>query len=164
MSVNQETTRYRGVKGWLLLLCLNLTILDPLAMLLSLFSVANASRPLFDKYPGLLTLIAVSGVCRLAVAVFSVYAGLALWRVVPGAVDIARKYLMAVVLYTVFAFFLPVLIGLPQDLAQEIAGSSFIAGLLTISYAVIWYAYLVHSKRVRATYLPPVEDLPDSAA
>jgi len=154
---SQDNVRYQGVKGWLLLLCLNFTILDPLAMLLSLFSVANASRPLFDTYPGLLTLIAVSGVCRLAVAVFSVYAGLALWRVAPGAVSIARKYLMAVVLYTVFAFFLPVLVGLPQDLAQEIAGSSFVAGLLTISYAVIWYAYLMHSKRVRATYQAPVQ-------
>jgi len=116
---SQDNVRYQGVKGWLLLLCLNFTILDPLAMLLSLFSVANASRPLFDTYPGLLTLIAVSGVCRLAVAVFSVYAGLALWRVAPGAVSIARKYLMAVVLYTVFAFFLPVLVGLPQDLARR---------------------------------------------
>lgn len=127
-------------------------------MLLSLFSVASASRPLFDKFPGLLTLIAVSGVCRLAVAVFSVYAGLAMWRVVPGAVDTARKYLMSVVLYTVFAFFLPVMVGLPQDLAQEIAGSSFIAGMLTISYAFLWYLYLSRSKRVRATYQAPVQE------
>jgi hypothetical protein len=78
------------------------------------------------------------------VAVFSIYAGLALWRVAPGAVAIARKYLMAVVLYTVFAFFLPVMVGLPQDLAQEIAGSSAAAGMLTILYAVTWYIYLVH--------------------
>lgn len=158
MSVSGESTKYQGVRGWLLLLCVSFTILDPFAMLLSLFSVASASRPLFDKFPGLLTLIAVSGVCRLAVAVFSVYAGLAMWRVVPGAVDTARKYLMSVVLYTVFAFFLPVMVGLPQDLAQEIAGSSFIAGMLTISYAFLWYLYLSRSKRVRATYQAPVQE------
>jgi len=123
----------------------------------SLFSVANASKPLFDQYPGLLTLVTISGICRLAVAVFSIYAGIALWRVVPGAVEIARKYLMAIVLYTVFAFFLPVMVGLPQDLAQEIAGSSAAAGMLTILYAVTWYIYLVHSKRVKATYQAPAE-------
>jgi hypothetical protein len=158
MTVSQETIKYQGVKGWLLILCLNLTILDPFAMLLSLFSVANASKPLFDKYPGLLTLIAVSGVGRLAVAVFSVYAGLALWRIAPGAVSTARKYFMAVVLYTLFAFFLPARVGLPEDLAQEIAGSSSIAGMLTISYAFIWYVYLNRSKRVRATYRAPVQE------
>lgn len=157
MTVKQEIQRYQGVKGWLLLLCLSFTILDPLAMIVSLFSVANAAKPLFDQYPGLLTLVAVSGVCRLAVAVFSIYAGLALWRVAPGAVAIARKYLMAVVLYTVFAFFLPVMVGLPQDLAQEIAGSSAAAGMLTILYAVTWYIYLVHAKRVKATYKAPAE-------
>ena len=155
MTMNQETMRYRGVRGWLLLLCLSFTILDPLAMILSLFSVANASKPLFDQYPGLLTLVTVSGICRLAVAVFSMYAGIALWRVAPGAVDIARKYLMAVVLYTVFAFFLPAIVGLPQDMAQEIAGSSSIAGMLTILYAVVWYTYLLRSKRVKATYQSP---------
>ena len=158
MTVNQETPRYQGVRGWLLLLCLSLTILDPFAMLLSLFSVANASKPLFEKHPGLLTLIAVSGIFRLAVAVFSVYAGLALWRVVPGAVPIARKYLMAVVLYTVFAFILPALVGLPEELAREIAGGSSVAGLLTISYAFVWYVYLTRSKRVRATYHAPVRE------
>jgi len=157
MTVSQETMRYQGVKGWLLLLCLSFTILDPLAMIVSLFSVANASKPLFDQYPGLLTLITISGVCRLAVAVFSIYAGIALWRVVPGAVEIARKYLMAIVLYTVFAFFLPAMVGLPQDLAQEIFGSGFVAGMFTIVYAVAWYAYLAHSKRVRATYRTPAE-------
>jgi hypothetical protein len=152
MTVSQENIRYRGVKGWLLILCLSFTIFDPLAMLLSLFSISNAAKPLFDQYPGLFRLIAVSGVCRLAIAVFSIYAGLALWRVTPGAVGIARKYLMAVFLYTVFAFFLPAVVGLPEDLAQEMAGSSFVAGTLTVSYAVIWYLYLSHSRRVKATY------------
>ncbi|MBP1732269.1 MAG: hypothetical protein H6Q55_2698 [Deltaproteobacteria bacterium] len=152
MTVNQENIRYRGVKGWLLILCLSLTIFDPLAMLLSLFSITDAAKPLFDQYPGLLRLVVVSGVCRLAIAVSSIYAGLALWRVTPGAVGIARKYLMAVFLYTVFAFFLPAVVGLPEDLAQEIAGSSFVAGTLTISYAVIWFLYLSHSRRVKVTY------------
>jgi hypothetical protein len=152
MTVNQEIIRYRGIKGWLLILCLSFTILDPLVMLLSVFSITNAAKPLFDQYPGLLRLIAVSGVCRLAIAVSSIYAGLALWRVTPGAVGIARKYLMAVFVYTVFAFFLPAMVGLPQDLAQEIAGSSFVAGMLTVSYAVIWFLYLSHSRRVKATY------------
>ncbi len=145
--------QYRGVRGWLLILCLNVGILDPLTMLLTIFLVTNATKPYFGEHPELLRLCLASGICRLALAVFSVYAGMALWKIVPGAVSIAKKYLMAVVLYSVVASLLPVIAGVPQESYQEFAGQTLFNSLLTMSYAIAWYLYLQRSKRVKATYV-----------
>jgi asparagine N-glycosylation enzyme membrane subunit Stt3 len=155
LAVQAENQKYRGVRGWLLILCLSLAILDPLAIVFSLFSVTSAARPHFDRYPAVLHLIVVSGVCRLALAVFSAYAGVSLWRILPGAVSIATRYLRAVILYSVLAVFLPGLVGLPEDLYREMAASAFVSSFMTISYAGLWYLFLKKSKRVGATYRPP---------
>jgi hypothetical protein len=152
MAVNNQNEQYRGVKGWLLILCLNIAILDPLTMLLTIFLVTGATKPYFGEHPELLRLCLASGICRLALAVFSVYAGLGLWKVVPGALPVAKKYLLAVVLYSVVASFLPVLVGVPRESYQEFAGDTVFNSFVTMAYAIIWYIYLQRSKRVRATY------------
>ncbi len=143
---------YRGVKGWLFILCLNVAVLDPITMLLTIFLVTNATKPYFGEHPELLRLCLASGVCRLALAVFSIYAGIGLWRAVPGALSVAKKYLMAVVLYAVVASLLPVIVGMPRESYEEFAGQTLFNSLLTACYATLWYVYLLHSRRVRATY------------
>ena len=152
MGEERGRKEMRGVRGWLFLLCFNLTILDPLAILSTLFTAATVLRPDFDKYPALFRLILVSGICRLALAVFSVYSGIALWRVLPGAVSAAKRYLQFVVAYSAFAVFLPGVVGLPQDLYQEMLGPDLFSSLLTLIYAAAWYGYLKRSRRVKATY------------
>jgi hypothetical protein len=153
MGEEKRLKEMSGVRGWLFLLCLNLTVLDPLAILSTLFAAANGLKPDFERYPALFRLILISGVCRLGLAVFSVYSGIALWRVMPGAVSIARKYLKAVFAYSAFALFLPGLVGLPEDLYREMAGPDLMSSLLTLAYAAAWYIYLRRSKRVEATYM-----------
>ncbi len=148
---------YKGVRGWLLLLCLSMAVLDPLTMLLTVFLVTSATKPYFGEHPELLRLVLVSGICRLALAVFSVYAGVALWKVVPGALPLAKKYLMAVALYAVIALLLPVLVGVPEESYREIAGQGFFNSLLTVGYAAAWYLYLQRSRRVSATYAQSVD-------
>ena len=152
MTVSSQDERYRGVRGWLLVLCLNIAILDPLTMLLTIFLVTSATKPYFGEHPELLRLCLASGICRLGLAVFSVYAGLGLWKVVPGALSVAKKYLLAVVLYSVIASFLPALVGVPQESYQEFAGQTVFNSFLTMAYAITWYIYLQRSKRVKATY------------
>ena len=144
--------QYRGVRGWLLLLCLNIAILDPVTMLLTIFLVVSATKPYFGEHPELLRLCLVSGICRLALAVFSVYAGLGLWKVMPGALSVAKKYLLTVVLYSVVASFLPAFVGVPQESYQEFAGQTVFNSFLTMAYAIAWYIYLQRSRRVKATY------------
>jgi len=155
MAVNKQDERYKGVKGWLLILCLNITILDPLTMLLTVFLVTDATKPYFGDHPELFRLCLASGICRVALAVFSVYAGLALWRIAPGAISVAKKYLLAVLLYSLVASSLPVIVGIPRESYQEFAGQTVFNSFLTMGYAVAWYVYLQRSKRVKATYQDP---------
>ncbi len=150
--MSNRDEQYRGVRGWLLILCLNIAILDPVTMLLTIFLVVSATKPYFGEHPELLRLCLVSGICRLALAVFSVYAGLGLWKVVPGALSVAKRYLLAVVLYSVVASFLPALVGVPQESYQEFAGQTVFNSFLTMAYAIAWYIYLQRSRRVKATY------------
>ncbi len=150
--MTNQGREYQGVRGWLLILCLNIAILDPFTMLVTILVVTDATKPYFGEHPDLLRLCLVSGICRLALAVFSVYAGVSLWRVLPGALSVAKKYLLCVVLYSVVAAFLPVLVGVPKESYQEFAGDTVFNSFVTMAYAMAWYVYLQRSKRVKATY------------
>ncbi len=150
--MTKEKRTLKGVQGWLLLLCVSLTILDPLSIVTNLFVATDAAKSQFERYPEFFKFILISGVCRIALMVFSIYAGVTLWKVVPGAVLVARKYLQAVLLYSVFAVFLPRIVGLPDELYRDLAAANLLNSLLTISYVATWFLYLTHSRRVKATY------------
>ncbi|OPY68847.1 MAG: hypothetical protein A4E57_01533 [Syntrophorhabdaceae bacterium PtaU1.Bin034] len=143
----------KGVRGWLLLLCINLTVLDPSAILINLFLITSTANPYFEKHPEFFRLMVTTGVFRIALLVFSVYAGLSLWKVVPGAVAIVRKYFFFVVLYSLLTVVLPTVLQVPSHLANEMAGPNLANAGLTIVYVAVWYLYLKRSKRVRATYV-----------
>jgi hypothetical protein len=150
--LTEEKQTLKGVKGWLLLLCINLTILDPLSIITNLFVATDALQSQFERYPEFFQFILISGVCRIALMVFSIYAGVSLWKVMPGAVLVARKYLQAVLAYSVFAVFLPRIVGLPDELYRDLAAPNLLNSLLTICYVAAWFLYLSRSKRVKATY------------
>jgi len=145
-------TELKGAKGWLLLLCVNLTILDPFANLFNLAIGTHFSRPYFDQHPVLQKLILINGVCSIGLAVFSIYAGISLWKVLPDAVAIAKKYLGSAFLYSIFSLFLPYLIGLSEEIRKEIGATNLLNSFVTTFYLYAWYQYLKRSKRVRATY------------
>ena len=82
----------------------------------------------------------------------SVYAGLALWRIRPGAVRTAEIYLLCFLCYQGIAAVLPFLAGLPASANHgltEAVYKNLTRGLL---YFGLWYSYLNKSKRVKATY------------
>ncbi len=145
-------SRYKGVKGWLLFFCISLTILDPAAAVINLSLVVTISRPLFEKSPALLRLVTVSGACTIALALLGIYAGLSMWKVLPNAVKAARLYLMSVFYYSIFAIYLPNLVGMTGDSLKELKDASLVNNIRTILYIAIWYVYLRISKRVKATY------------
>jgi len=142
----------KGVKGWLLLLSISLTFLDPFSILFNLIFITNVLKPQFDKQPELLRLILVNGTCSIGLAVFSVYAGISLWKVLPNAVATAKKYFLAVASYSIISMIIPKLLGVSDQTSKDFSGSNLISSLLTISYAAAWYLYLTKSKRVKATY------------
>ncbi len=142
----------KGVRGWLLLLCVTLTILDPSAVLINLFYVADAAQPYFARHPGFFRLVLVNGVAGIAISVFSLYAGISLWKGLPGAPAAARKYLKTVFAYSIVAPFLPRLVGSTLHSSYETFTLTCLNSLFTIMYTGVWYLYLNRSVRVRATY------------
>jgi len=149
-----ESTKpqYKGVGGWLLFLCLALTVFGPLSTLGVVTISFNQVSSFFDLYPGLMVITAIDAVLSLILSAFSIYAGIGLWRVRSGAVQMAKRYLLCVAGYLVVAAILPFMSGVPSA-----GDNAMIMGALTgtcrgLLFIVIWYSYLNKSKRVRNTY------------
>jgi len=123
--------------------------------MLNLVLVTNVLKPEFDKHPELMRLLLVNGTCSIGLAVFSIYAGISLWRVLPSAVTVAKKYFLAIASYAVISALLPGLVGVSDQAIKDSSGSNAINSLLTIAYATAWYLYLTKSRRVKATYQQP---------
>ena len=143
---------YKGVRGWLLLLCVSLAILDPFAGFINIMAVTDTLKPYFEQDPALFKLVLIGGVCNICLLVYSMYAGMSLWRTAPNAVISAKRYLVVLFHYSFFSIFLPQLVGLSEKTQTEIYKTSPINNLIVMLYASAWYLYIRKSKRVRATY------------
>ena len=148
-----EPTVPPAVTGWLLFLCISLTLVYPTnalyhILMYTLPSLIRGHRSAF------IFLLSVYCVAFSALAVFSFIAGLKLWLVKSNAVRFARRWLWTY-LTTNFAYFvLWVVIEKPhQSLILTEMGWYHVVGPIP-SFA-LWYFYLEHSKRVRATYPSP---------
>lgn len=69
-----------GVKGWLVLLCLALTVFTPLITIANLTSAYQETSPLFAQFPRVRTVLIVDTVLSAGLMCFSIYAGVALWQ------------------------------------------------------------------------------------
>jgi len=130
----------------------SLAILDPFAGLLALTSTTNALRLHFESDPGLFRLIIISGICNTCLIVYSLYAGVSLWRRVSDAVGTAKKYFRTIFVYSFVSIFLPGLAGISEANRSLIGDVYPLNGLLVMAYACLWYLYLGRSRRVRATF------------
>jgi hypothetical protein len=147
----------RGVKGWLLLLCLNLTIFIPASCLYEvncIFDLFNSTKNkilLFMFKPLLLynMIILVSMVC---LAIFSFYAGLRLWEIKSRAVKIAKVFLITQVSLTVIIVIIRPFMTLPLGGNENIVAEVMQRLLPSLLNFSLWYLYLSHSRRVFHTY------------
>jgi hypothetical protein len=143
---------YKGVKGWLLFLCVNMAILSPMTGLLSLTAVTDELKPYFDQDPALFKLVLIEGICNICLLIYGMYAGVSLWKVTSNAVMSTKRYLIVLFHYSFFSIFLPQLVGLSEKTQTEIYKVNPIYNLLVMLEAFIWYLYVRRSKRVKATY------------
>jgi hypothetical protein len=146
-----EPTVPPAVVGWLLFLCIILTLVFPATTLYRILAQTLPSL-LGEQSPRSIFLLIVYCVVSAGLAVLSVIAGLKLWLVRPGAVRFARRWLWAYLIAN-FAYF-----GLWVSIAKRLTSLSLAAMGLNhvagpIASFAIWYFYLEHSKRVRETYL-----------
>jgi hypothetical protein len=143
---------YKGVRGWLLLLCLGLTVFSPLFRLGDLVWGYQGSSKHFDQFPGLLVIIVIDTIFSLGLMAFSVYAGIGLWSIRPGAVQMAKRYLLYFLGYHAVAAILPFMAGLPSAATKAMIMPVAQNTLEGVIYFAVWYSYLNNSKRVKATF------------
>jgi hypothetical protein len=143
---------YDGVKGWLLFFCVWLAFLMPLGTAYTLMTVHERERAVLEADPA--TKVFFLGYVALCVGLvaFSYYAGISLWKIRPHAVIKTKVYLVAYLVYNVGLYGLALLGGLSMKKdAQEFTQAT--QGLaISFFWFAVWFAYLVKSKRVRATY------------
>ncbi len=145
-----ETLVPREIGGWLLVLCLSLTILYPGSLLYQLF--ANII-PMFGtaENPNRILLLGVYCVLFSALALFSFAAGLQLWLVRPGAVTFARRFLLTYLGANIAYFCFWMLLFHPSR-GVGLASMGWEHVARPILPFALWSIYLEHSKQVRETY------------
>lgn len=150
-------TSPKGVKGWLLLLCLNFTIFIPASYLyqincvLDLFN-STRNRILLLMFKALLVYNILIIATILFLAILSFYAGLRLWHIKPRAVKISKAFLIIQLILT----FIITTIRPFTTFSIEPKGTIFGAILLSLIPSLLqfslWYLYLSKSSRVYNTY------------
>lgn len=141
----------RGVEGWLLVLCLMLTVVAPLAAVALSLNKYLAAAPLFAGSPGLLLATWAAIAMRVGAVAFGIHAGLRLWAIRPGAVGAAK---------------LALLLGLGASAVATVVHISAVTGahgrllhevtvgmIPSLAFFIAWFAYLNKSTRVQATYM-----------
>jgi hypothetical protein len=139
------------VTGWLLVLCLLLTFMYPATSLYHIFSHTIPNLIDANTVARAILLGVYSGLF-IAIAIFSFLAGLKLWLIKPGAVRFARCYLLTNLGANIAYFVFWALIVRPTQIAS-LAQMGWYHVVGPIPSVALWYFYLEHSKRVRATYL-----------
>ena len=160
-ELENEQPQKSGVRGWLLVLCLALTIIAPLTSLYSLITTYNEISQIsgiFEVFPGLKTVLYIDGFLSVVLMILCVRAGLALWTIKPNAVKIAKNYLLIFLGYSVVAIFLPYIVGLPTELTNAMIPETIRESIRSFIFFGIWYTYLNVSERVKATYRLEISD------
>lgn len=149
---NEPLDKYRGVGGWLLLLCFALTIGSPLRTIYNLITSYNETSQYFNQFPGLQSVFYIDGLLSAVIMALSIRAGIALWSIKHRAVNIAKNYLLILLGYSVIAVFLPFAAGLPSDVNDAMVPEVAKGAIQSLFFIGVWYWYLNVSKRVKETY------------
>ena len=127
------------VRGWLLLLCIVLAVVNPATL-----AVVAAWRVGSSVPPSTLVLILLG--IRLIVTSVGVAAGMALWHKGAGAVTLAKASLALSAIEAVGR------LSTRVGLSETPPGLRLATALAVIAFNAAWYLYLEKSRRVRATY------------
>ena len=149
LTHDEYVEKNTGVKGWLLVFCIVLTILWPSWKLYSLITSYIETQPSFGSLSG--WIFYVDGFFKTVLIILSVGAGIALWSVRPKAVPIAKNYLLIFLAYTFITVLLP-FIASGSEVHEEMVVDKMKATLLGIGFFAVWYSYLNVSDRVKYTY------------
>jgi hypothetical protein len=147
----------QGVRGWLLFLCLNLTIIIPFSFLMQI----NGALKLF-YLPGMqlhqlifkqsLLYNIISMAAMILLTIFSFCAGLSLWGIKKNATKITKKFLITQLSSMVIIIVIRPLMVFSLDGNANTIGDIIKSLIPFLSYFSVWYLYLSYSRRVHNTY------------
>lgn len=123
------------VRGWLLVLCLLLTVWEPL----SLAWLASAVLPQILDRPVALAVLAL----RVIVTAIGLAAGIALWRRRPHGVALAKAALVLSALTVLLLY------STPYFPTNRMPGDAVPMATLLIGWNAVWFAYLTKSRRAK---------------
>jgi hypothetical protein len=153
----------RRAGGWLLFFIFTLVFIGPAVRIFSFLGSYRHSMELFSRtsHPHVYFAYYTSEqLTAFAVRGYGLFAGIRLWRISPGAVGQAKRFLFYLVVYSVADYAtgaMFVLLTTPEAISVS-ALSKFLTGqtakalLQACGYAGIWYSYLLKSDRVRVTF------------
>lgn len=98
---------------------------------------------------------AVEQIALAALYIYGIFAGIQLWKTRPNALTHTKRFLLLVVVYHLadFAAMLNIVWILdPPGAMSRYLPSAFFRQVRNLVYPVIWYAYLLNSRRVRNTF------------
>jgi uncharacterized membrane protein len=142
---------YRGVRGWLLLFVVFLTILYPIGLAFVLPSW-HKSRNDFLDIPRYLYALLIERAFVILLGALGFYTGISLWRIWPNAIRLAKTYLILVLINLVAVQFLFFIAGHSLRMIAEAFRQYWMVNVGTIAFVLVWYTYLSKSKRVATTY------------
>ncbi len=154
-----------GVKGWLLLLCLNFTIFIPASYLYQINCVLDLfnsprNKILLLMFKGLLAYNVLTIATMLFLAIFSFYAGLRLWQVKSRAVKTAKVFLVIQLLLILVITLIRPIMTATIDAGGQVFSAILISLIPSLFQFGLGYLYLTKSSRVHNTYDASAAKLP----
>ena len=132
--------------------CIGLTVLRPIYTLGSLANSLKESSQYFNEFPGLLVIFVIDAILSVSLMTFGIYAGVGLLRIRPGAVQMAKRFLLCLLGYTAVSAILPFMAGLPSAANDAMIGPVATDSVRGVIGVAVWYLYLNRSQRVKDTY------------
>jgi len=155
-KITADVLRLTGVGGWLRFLVVVLMVLGPLFALGSFGSASGDIKPLVDDYPAFGDLLNMLGWFTGLTMLWSVYVGYRLAKGYPNAPSLARWYfLLLPVVFLGQAFLMLTIPGLPESATDAMGNALALEFIKALFTSIVWYLYLIRSKRVRYTYPDP---------
>ncbi len=156
-EISPKRGRELEVRGWLLFLCINLTLIIPFSCIYEASSALGMYYPAASPIQLFLFKQSISyhlGVIAATtfLAIFSFYAGLSLWQLKPQAVKTVKLFLITQLLLMMLLIALRPFMVFPLGANPASFGDTIPRLIPFLSYFSVWYAYLSFSRRVHLTY------------
>lgn len=148
-----------GVGGWLLLFVLTMVLFGPTfhiaAFLRSYHHTIEVLAQTIHPHAHYL-FYAIDQLADAAIYGYGIFAGIQLWKTRPAALMHAKRFLLLIVLYHLADFAVAVnfrwILDPPGALGRYLP-DALLRQSRNLVYPVIWYAYLINSKRVHNTFV-----------